>query len=77
MREEVLEYLDSALFADGFDDAILGFTDEGVVVYDEGRCLEILMLSGMEYDEAYEFYTFNVTGAYVGPKTPIFITCVR
>ena len=33
MREEILEYLDSALFADGFDDAILGFTDAGVVVY--------------------------------------------
>jgi|TARA_R100000482_G_C5086165_1_gene128515 hypothetical protein len=77
MREEILEYLDSALFADGFDDAILGFTDAGVVVYDEGRCLEILMLNGLEYDEAYEFYTFNVAGAYVGPKTPIFITCVR
>jgi len=77
MREEVLEYLDEALFADGFDEAISGFTDSGVVVYDEGRCLEILMLNGLEYDEAYEFYSFNVVGAYVGPKTPIFITCVR
>ncbi len=77
MRDEVLQYLDSALFADGFDDAILGFTDAGVVAYDERKCIQILVDEGMDYDEALEFFMFNVSGAYMGPKTPIFITCVQ
>jgi hypothetical protein len=28
----------------------------------------------MDEDEAIEFYEFNVSGAYVGENTPIFVT---
>lgn len=74
IREEIAQYVDSALFADGFDEAILGFTEDGKIVYSEGRCIELLVLQGMDHDEALEYYHFNVVGAYVGDKTPIFIT---
>ena len=71
----------SALFADGFDDAILGLTEveEGWrVCYDIGRILEILVAEhGMDVDEALEYYDFNIGGAYVGPLTPLFIQCVQ
>jgi hypothetical protein len=28
---------------------------------------------GMDYDEAQEFFEFNVVGAYVGAHTPIYV----
>ena len=64
--------------ADGFDKAVLGITD-GVggqmnLVYDIEKCLKILMSrDGMDREEALEFFTFNVSGAYVGKGTPIFV----
>jgi len=85
MRERLelwLAAIDSkALFADGFDDAILGLTEveEGWrVCYDIGRILEILVVDhDMESDEAVEYFDFNIGGAYVGPLTPLFIQCVQ
>jgi len=85
MRDELELWLaaidSSALFADGFDDAILGLTEveEGWrVCYDIGRILEILVAEhGMDVDEAIEYYDFNIGGAYVGPLTPLFIQCVQ
>ena len=64
--------------ADGFDKAVIGITD-GVggqlkLVYDIEKCLKILMSrDGMDREEALEFFTFNVSGAYVGKGTPIFM----
>jgi hypothetical protein len=31
----------------------------------------------MDYDEAVEFFDFNIAAAYVGPGTPIFMEPVR
>ena len=68
--------------ADGFDKAIIGITDgfypdnggQMNLVYDIEKCLKILMSrDGMDREEALEFFTFNVSGAYVGKGTPIFI----
>jgi hypothetical protein len=64
------------LFADGFDDAIMGVgvrDGQHIVVYDEELVIDILATSGMSYDEAREFFDFNVSGAYVGPRTPMFV----
>ena len=40
---------------------------------DYERCLEIIMGQGATYEEAVEHMAFNVTGAYVGNTTPVFI----
>jgi hypothetical protein len=68
-----------ALKADGFDDAIIGIASRcgmnDLIAYDVSKCLTILMeRDGMEYEEALEFFEFNVIGAYMGENTPIFIT---
>jgi hypothetical protein len=64
-----------ALFADGFDDAIIGYDAAAYrVVYDYDKCLEVLKKrDGMDLHEAHEFMEFNVVGAFVGDFTPLFI----
>jgi len=62
------------LIADGYDDAIIGLDDaSGRLVYDVDKIIRILMEDGMSYDEASEFYDYNILGAYVGEKTPVFM----
>lgn len=62
-----------------FDEAIIGVSerigDVPVVAYDTTKIVEILSRS-MTVDEAYEFFEFNILGAYVGDRTPVFITTV-
>lgn len=70
------------LLADGFDAAILGVA-EGLgrprcVVYDRDACVQILIAKGMTAEEAEEFFSFNVEGAWVGEHTPLFVRrCTR
>jgi hypothetical protein len=67
------------LKADGFDDAVMGifynrWSGEMVLVYSRCKCIEILMKrDGMSEDEALEYFDFNVEGAYMGAKTPIWV----
>ena len=64
------------LYADGFDDAILGFshewTDTPKVVYSKLKMIEVCEEEGMSVDEAIEYLEYNVWGAYVGDGTPIY-----
>ena len=65
------------LYADGFDDAILGggqrFNDI-FVVYDRNKLLDILVeRDGMKMDEAIGYYESNIVGGWVGDKTPAFV----
>ena len=66
------------LTADGFDDALIGCAEQFsrvVAVYDREKCIKILMKRDkMTREEAEEFFSFNVTGAYVGDHTPVFLT---
>ena len=44
------------------------------MVYSVEKVLEILMTrDGMSYEDAREFYEFNIVGAYVGTGTPVFV----
>ncbi len=67
------------LKADGFDDCIIGVTApqpsrEECLVYDFDKCVSLLMeRDGMTEEDAVEYMLFNVTGAYVGDDTPIFM----
>ena len=63
------------LVAEGFDEAIIGVTfgyGEQVVVYDWDKCIEILR-KDMSHEDALEHMSYNVTGAYVGERTPQFV----
>jgi len=77
-KENTIELLkpyahEEAMTANGFDDAIIGLSVDGLFVYDIDDCVQILMKDGMTNDEANEYMDFNVTNAYVGVGTPIFI----
>ena len=79
VKEEISEINEDALFADGFDDAIIGIAVGGpnmndVVVYDYEKCIEVLISrDGMSYSDAMEYMDYNVVGAYVGENTPMFV----
>tara|TARA_R110002110_G_scaffold96410_2_gene248378 strand:- start:244 stop:492 length:249 start_codon:yes stop_codon:yes gene_type:complete len=69
------------LFADGFDDAVIGIVHRcgmpPVVLYDEEKCIEIIMRDGASRDSAIEYFYFNVAGSYVGKDTPCFARLSR
>lgn len=73
-----IDFEEELVFADGFDDAILGLTYQNgrsLVLYDRDRCIRILVdRDDMSFEEAAEFFDCNVQGSYVGPKTPLFVT---
>ena len=76
-RDRLAEIDPELLFADGYDDCIIGigaqWSKEGLVLYDRKKVIDKLMASGMELDEAEEFFEFNIQGAWVGEKTPMFV----
>ncbi len=65
------------LFADGYDEAIEGVTWDGErtrVVYSVEKILNILMeRDEMTYDEASEFFDFNIAGSHMGVYTPLYL----
>ena len=79
IHEWIALVADGALTADGFDDAIIGVSArspgrESVVVYDAFECVNVLMKGdGMDREEAWEFFEFNVVGTWMGDRTPVFL----
>jgi len=69
---------EECLTADGFDDALVGCTYGAnvVAVYDINKMIEVLIQEGLEYDDAVEFLDYNVVGAHLGEKTPMYINFV-
>lgn len=70
--------LDELLLADGFDDAFLGYGERvgepPIAVYDIEKAIEVLVAQGLTEEEAREHFSFNVASAWVGDRTPMFIT---
>jgi hypothetical protein len=68
-----------ALFADGFDDALIGVHFDRMnglhrIVYDKDRMIERLMIrDDMTLDESIEYLEFNTWSAYAGKGTPIYV----
>jgi hypothetical protein len=75
-REEIEQKLEAneetTIFYDGFDEAIIGVEIYSFrVIYSVQKCIEILC-KDMPEEDAMEHFGYNVTGGYVGEKTPIF-----
>lgn len=77
------EFLDDiadpeTLTCDGLDEAFIGLVERfgtpTIALYDLDKLLALLMKDGMSYDEAVEYYQFNIVGAWVGEFTPAFVT---
>jgi hypothetical protein len=59
------------LKADGFDEAIIGVDETTMrLIYSVSKCIQILMKE-MSEEDALEHFSYNVSGDYVGDKTPI------
>ena len=59
------------LLADGFEGALIGITygANPVAVYEVTMCIDLLMSEGMSYEDAWEHFSYNVAGSYVGEET--------
>lgn len=74
MIDRIMEWFpeQEIVLADGFDKAIIGVSNNDMrVIYSKSLCIDILMSQGMDEDEALEYFEYNVSGAYVGERTPI------
>lgn len=72
--DSILESYDGEefLLADGFNDAVIGVEESSMrLIYSVSKCIEILISENMTEEDAIEYFEFNVSGAYVGEKTPI------
>jgi hypothetical protein len=73
MINKIIEHYpeEDFLKADGFDKAILGIDEKSMrLIYSVSKCIKILM-KNMTREESIEYFDFNVAGAYMGKKTPI------
>ena len=64
--------------ADGFETAFVAvafrYNGNDIAVYDYDLCIDVLIdRDTMSVEEANEFMSYNVIGAYVGEETPLFI----
>ena len=68
----------NALFADGFDEALLGYTAEyysvSRAVYSANKMVEILKeREGVSDDSARADLEYNVFGSYFGESSPVYV----
>ena len=78
--DDIKEYADESgeeiILYNGYEEAIIGlahrFGMETSVAYDYDKVLEILS-QDMSYEDAVEYFDFNVIGGGVGERTPLFI----
>jgi hypothetical protein len=81
-REEIEEINPDALLCDGFDEAIIGMAERinlgPIVAYDVDKMLKIMVeRDGMTYEEAIEYFDYNILGAWMGENTPVYIQTYR
>jgi hypothetical protein len=79
---EFCENDEEIMLADGFEEAFIGVVSgcgrPTVACYDYEKCVAVLeKRDEMDRESAEEWMDFNVTGAWVGEKTPLFLTRFR
>jgi len=74
MLEYIKENYPDLLTMDGFDDAILGVVERigtQAICYSERKIINILVArDSCSVEDAYDYFQFNIMGAYVGEHTP-------
>lgn len=79
IKEMIIEHYaghsdNAPLFADGFDDAIIGICPNSLrVVYSRNKCINALLAENMSTEEAIEYLEYNTFNAWVGEYTPIWV----
>lgn len=82
-KEFIAQFNPDAIMWDDLDDAIVGLTTNGVVVYDVNRIQEVLYAGwkkdptdDVTMDDVIDYVEYNILSAYVGEFTPIHITSI-
>ena len=72
---EIAENLhDEALVLEGLDDCILGYSEDGILIYSHAKMVDhFIEIEGMSEEEALELIDFNVLGLM--PNGLGFIMC--
>ena len=77
MIVDIDSYAEGAIILDGFNDAIVGITEEfgGIkrLLYSKDKILKILQENLMTQSEAEEYYDYNILGLYANNQNPIFL----
>jgi hypothetical protein len=76
IKEGLAKIFPDLLYADGYDDCITGVTLRAgvpVVTYRSEKVIAKLA-KDMPYEDAVEFFEYNIEGAYLGVRTPIFMS---
>jgi|TARA_R110002020_G_scaffold62956_1_gene167944 hypothetical protein len=80
MIESIDEMMEpeNLLEADNFRDAVIGVGQRcgqpNVLIYDVDKVIDILMTRDeLSYEEAWDYYEYNMLGSWVGEKTPIWM----
>ena len=73
------KYPDAEFYtADGYDNAIIGVCEKSMkLIYSVSKILEILTEDGMTEEDAMEWFSYNIEGAYISDRegndvTPIY-----
>jgi hypothetical protein len=77
--DEIIEMYPDETFltVTDMDEAIVGVDVTNFrLVYSVDKIVEILM-KDMSYDDAIEYFDFNIAGAYMGEDTPIFAKMIE
>ena len=75
--ERINEVYPDTLLMDGFDECLLGIVTgmciEPKACYSTSKIIAQLMKDGLTESDAMEHFSFNISGAYVGEHTPVFL----
>lgn len=67
---------DESIIPDGYPKAFIGCTSNGNAVYLKEKIIETLLEENqdMTEDDCWDYFGFNIEGAYVGEPAPIYIS---
>jgi hypothetical protein len=76
--DEFLDETEEALpIWDDCDAAIVGVASRcatpDAVVYDYRKLIQVFVDQGLTHEEATEYVSFNILGAWIGPNTPLIL----
>lgn len=75
-REVINELAEGAIILEGFDDCIVGISEEfgkgPRLIYSKNKIIQSLMV-GIDYEESLDYYYYNILGGYFGEQNPIFL----
>jgi hypothetical protein len=74
---KISELPEDTTIAVGWDDCLIGYgyrLSYCIAIYDRDKVMGKLMADGLSEEEADEYISFNIEGAYVGEDTPLLVT---